>query len=250
VKPKDNFMDINGSVVLITGASSGIGAATARLASTQGAHLILAARREERIQALADEMKDAIAIRCDVTDAADVDEMVQIAGDRFGRIDVLVNNAGQGLQGSIEDIQIADFRALLELNVLAPLMTMQAVLPLMRAQRRGSIVNVSSGIVFTPLPNTGAYNCSKAALATLSNVARAELMDAGIVVSTMFPFITETEFVDSLKAGSAEAKKMEAGVANYRHTPEQVAAAILGLIRSGDERADLVPVQFGGTYKN
>ncbi|TXC67987.1 SDR family oxidoreductase [Sphingomonas ginsenosidivorax] len=242
-------MDINGSVMLITGASSGIGAATARLASAQGACLILAARREDRIQALADELGNALALRCDVTNAAEVVETVRIAGDHFGRIDVLVNNAGQGLQGSIEEIQVDDFRALLELNVLAPFMTMQAVLPLMRAQQRGSIVNVSSGIIFTPLPNTGAYNSSKAALATLSNVARAELIDTGIVVSTMFPFITETEFIVSLKAGSEQAKKMEAGVANYRHSPEQVAAAIIELIRSGNERADLVPVQFGGTYK-
>ena len=242
-------MDINGAVMLITGASSGIGEATARLASQQGARLVLAARRQDKIEALAGELGDAIAVRCDVTDPRQLATAVETAKDHFGRIDVLVNNAGQGLQASIEDIKEQDFRELLDLNLVAPLIAMQAVIPLMKTQGGGSIVNVSSGIIFTPLPNTGAYNSSKAALATLSNIARAELADAGIAVSTMYPFITKSGFIDSLKAGSEQAKQMEAGVANYRHTPQQVAEKILDLIRTGDERADLVPEQFGGTFK-
>lgn len=95
-------MDISGKVVLITGASSGIGEATARAASRAGARLVLAARREDRVKALAGELGDAIAVRCDVTDQAQVSSLVQAALDSFGRIDVLVNNAGQGLQAEIE----------------------------------------------------------------------------------------------------------------------------------------------------
>ena len=242
-------MEIRGSVILVTGASSGIGEATAKLASQQGARLVLVARRQDRIEALASELGDAIAVRCDVTDASQVATAVQTAKKHFGRIDVLVNNAGQGLQASIEDIKEQEYRELLNLNVIAPLIAMQAVIPLMREQGNGSIVNVSSGIIFTPMPNTGAYNSSKAAFANLSNIARAELSGSGIAVSTLYPFITRSEFIDSLKAGSEEAKEMEAGVANYRHEPEQVAEKILELIRTGAERADLVPEQFGGTYK-
>lgn len=243
-------MEINGSVVLVTGASSGIGEATARLASQAGAKLILLARREDRIQKLAGELGDALAVRCDVTNVGEVGKAVAAALEKFGRIDVLVNNAGQGLQGSIDDIKIEDFRELLDLNLVAPLIMMQAVLPAMRKQGGGSIVNVSSGITFAPLPNTGAYNSSKSGLNMLSNVARGELAGAGIAVSTFYPFITATEFIDSIKAGKEEAKALESGVTSVSHRPELVAEKILHLVSTGEERADLVPEQFGGTLKS
>lgn len=108
---------------------------------------------------------------------------------------------------------------------------------------------MSSGITFAPLPNTGAYNSSKAGLTMLSNVARGELAGDGIAVSTMFPFITSTEFIDSIKAGRDSAKQLESGTTASPSTAEQVAEKILDLIRTGDERADLVPEQFGGTWK-
>lgn len=242
-------MDIKGAVVLVTGASSGIGEATARAAARAGARVVLAARREKRIRKLADELGNAISVRCDVTDPGQVTEVVQAAMDRFGRIDVLVNNAGQGLEAAIEDIKIEDFRALLNLNLVAPLITMQAVIPLMRRQGGGSIVNVSSGITFFPRPHSGAYNSSKAGLNMLSSVARAELAEAGIAVSTMFPFVTSTEFVDSLKAGREAAKEAEAHTGSMSQAPGLVAEKILYLIQSGDERADLVPAKFGGSYQ-
>jgi len=90
-------MDINGAVVLVTGASSGIGAATARAASQAGARVVLAARREDRIRQLADELGEALPVRCDVTDAGQVEALVRAATQAFGRLDVLVNVAGQGL---------------------------------------------------------------------------------------------------------------------------------------------------------
>lgn len=159
-------MDINGAVVLVTGASSGIGAATARAASRVGARVVLAARREERIRQLADELGEAVFVRCDVTDPDQVASAVRTATDAFGRIDVLVNNAGQGLQASIDGIDPNDFRAILDLNLVAPLVTMQAVIPIMRTQATGSIINVSSGTTFSALPGTGAYAASKAGLSS------------------------------------------------------------------------------------
>ncbi|MFD2339819.1 SDR family NAD(P)-dependent oxidoreductase [Clavibacter tessellarius] len=239
-------MRIQDAVVVITGASSGIGAATARAAARAGARVVLAARREERIRDLAAEIGGgAIAVRCDVTDRAQVDALARAALDAFGRVDVLVNNAGQGLQSSIEDLALDDLRAVLELNLVAPLAAMQAVLPAMRAQGAGAIVNVSSGTTFADVPGTGGYVASKVALERLSAIARAELAGTGVVVSTLIPFATETEFMASIRAGRAEAEAMTAG-ATF-DTPETVADAVLALVESGDARMDLVPAAYGGS---
>ncbi|KSV72179.1 hypothetical protein N183_26800 [Sinorhizobium sp. Sb3] len=240
-------MNIEGAVIIITGASSGIGEATARAAARAGARPVLLARREDRIAHLAEELGDALAVPCDVTDKAQVADAVQSANYKYGRIDVLINNAGQGLEAAVEDICIEDFRDLLDVNLVAPLIMMQAVIPLMRVQGGGSIVNVSSGITFFPRPLSGAYNSSKAGLNMLSSVARAELAEKGIVVSTMLPFVTTTEFYDALKAGSAVAKKEAEASASFAHTPDRVAEKILDLIKSGCDRADLVPQRFGGS---
>jgi NADP-dependent 3-hydroxy acid dehydrogenase YdfG len=243
-------MDINNAVVLVTGASSGIGAATALSASRAGAKVVLLARREDRLRQLAEELGEALPVRCDVTDAAQIATAVQAAMDRFGRIDVLVNNAGQGAASAIAEIDPKGFRALLNLNVVAPLLMMQAVLPFMRQQGAGSIVNVSSGIISGALPESGAYASSKAALAQLSAVARTELASVGVVVSTIYPFITATEFLKSLQTGHDKASQLEASHAPQPDKPERVAEAILDLIRTGAERADLVPEKFGGARKD
>ena len=240
-------MDINGAVVFVTGASSGIGAATARAASRGGAHVVITARREDRIRELADELDNALAVPCDVTDHSQVKSAVAAAVEHFGRIDVLVNNAGQGLQATVDAIDPDDFRAIIELNLIAPLVAMQTVLPIMRDQGGGSIVNVSSGITFGAIPGSGAYAATKYGLEKLTDIARAELADQGIVVSTMVPFTTDTEFTSAIRSGIEEARALTARLPIEAHSPEVVADAILDLIRSGDERADLVPVQFGGT---
>jgi NADP-dependent 3-hydroxy acid dehydrogenase YdfG len=240
-------MDLNNAVVLVTGASSGIGAATARAASEAGARLVLVARREDRLRRLAAEIGDALAVPCDVTDRNQVEDAVRYAIDEYGQIDVLVNSAGQGLQATIEDLEPDDFRAVLELNLIAPLAMMQAVLPGMREQGSGAIVNVTSGITWFDLPGSAGYSASKAALQKLTSVARTELADANIAASLMFPSITSTEFVASVRGDVAGAEALEAGSGLTPDTPEKVAAAILGLIRSGAAQADLVPVEAGGT---
>lgn len=239
-------MDLQDAVMIVTGASSGIGAATARAAAAAGARLVLAARRYDRISELAAELPDAIAVRCDVTDGNQVRAVVDAALGRYGRVDILVNNAGQGLHVPLESVDPDDFRAVLELNTVAPLVAMQAVLPAMRAQGGGSIVNVSSGTTLRPLPGTGAYTASKAALDVLSTVARAEFADSGVVVSTVYPFITATEFHRDLRAGAGPVVRTGGP---RPQSAEQVAEVILGLVRSGEPSADLIPVQFGGTYE-
>ncbi|MGY1810270.1 SDR family oxidoreductase [Blastococcus sp. SYSU D00669] len=244
-------MELENSVVLVTGASSGIGAATARAAAAAGARVVLAARREERIEDLAEQLPDARAVPCDVTDAGQLAQAVQTAVDTYGRLDALVNNAGQGLHVPLEEVDPADFRAVLELNVVAPLVAMQLVVPIMRRQGGGSIVNISSGTTLVVRPGAGAYAASKAALNMLSGVARLELADAGIAVTTVYPFITATEFHDSSRADGRPTADRPAPVPPelQPQPPELVAEVVLEVIRSGAERADLVPSRFGGTYR-
>jgi NAD(P)-dependent dehydrogenase (short-subunit alcohol dehydrogenase family) len=154
-------------------------------------------------------------------------------------VDVLVNNAGQGLHVPVEQIRLEDFAAVTELNVYGSLLAMQAVIPLMREAGGGHIVNVSSGTTLMTPVGTAGYAATKAALNMLSIVARAELADDGIVVSTVYPFITATEFHDRLRAGSGPPRSP--GL--EPQPPEEVAEAILDLVITGAESAVLVPEQ-------
>ncbi len=241
-------MKIENSTIMITGASSGIGEATAIAAVQNGARVILLARREDKLHDIADRLgSNALALPCDVTDAAQIETCIQKALEKFGQIDALVNNAGRGLYASIEDIDIGAYRELLELNTLAPLAMMQAVIPHMRQQGHGAIVNVSSGATFGILPGASAYTSSKTALNTLSDVARVELAEAGITVSTLYPFVTDTEFYGAVEKGQEAAEAEIKGIGEAAHSPERVAEKILDLIRTGERQDDLVPKEYGGS---
>jgi len=137
-------MDIKDKVVIVTGASMGIGEATARALAREGALVVLAARSEEALEKLADELPRSLVVRTDMMREADITNLVQKTMDEFGRVDVLVNNAGQGLYGAVENVNIDDYRKIFELNVIGPLRAMHAVIPIMRKQGGGSIVNISS----------------------------------------------------------------------------------------------------------
>lgn len=223
-------MDVRDRIVLVTGASSGIGLATVRLAADRGATVVLAARRIGRLKALEEELPSALAVQVDLRSPDDVRRMVRTALDAYGRIDVLVNNAGQGLHVPIEDVQIEDLAAVTELNVYAPLIAMQEVLPAMRRQGGGAIVNISSGTSRMALPGAGAYAATKCALNMLSQVARVEWARDGIAVSLVLPSITATEFHQVLRAGQMAGKPPFAA-----HPPELVAEAVLRAIETGEE---------------
>ena len=216
--------------MLVTGASSGIGAATARLAHSQGARVVLAARRAERLASLAEELPGSLAVPTDVTQRADVAELCDRALQASGSIDVLVNNAGQGLHVPSTEVEADDFLAIWELNVLAPLTLMLAVLPAMSRQGAGAIVNVSSMTSLMAIPGLGAYAAAKSALNMLSQVARKEFAAIGVVVSLVYPGITETEFHMSLRAG-----KLRDGASRMPALPAvKVAEAIISVLQSGD----------------
>ena len=232
-----NRDDLTGRVVVVTGASSGIGEATARLAAQHGARLVLAARRTDRLEALAAGLGEAVTVQTDMRDPAQIQRMVDRAVSAYGTVDVLVNNAGQGLHVPVEQIRLEDFAAVTELNVYGALVAMQAVIPLMRAAGGGHIVNVSSGTTLMTPAGTAGYAATKAALNMLSAGARAELAGESIVVSTVFPFVTATEFHDQLRAGSGPPRSP--GL--EPHPPEEVAEAIADLVTTGAEAAVLVP---------
>jgi len=218
-----------GRVAIVTGASAGIGEATARALAAAGMRVAVCARRRERLDRLAARILSAggeVAVYgLDVTDAGAVRAMVDDVASRWGRIDVLVNNAGRGLSATVEDTKPDEFRALLELNVMAAFTATQAVLPWMRRQGRGHIVNVSSIVGRRGVPYRGAYSATKFALGGLSESLRVELAGTGISVSLVYPIGTATEFHE------AEARRAGPGPHGPIQSAEHVARCILRCVR-------------------
>jgi short-subunit dehydrogenase len=187
-------MSIKGKIAIVTGASSGIGMATARLLSQNGVKVVLVARSKEKLDKLAKELPDSLVIQADMTKKEEIKAMVNKASEHFGRIDILVNNAGQGYDASIENIDIDVLHKLFDLDVAGPLVAMQEVVPIMRKQGGGAIVNISSGTALMALPNMSAYSALKRALVGVSLTANEEFKKDKIVVSVVYPYITLTDF--------------------------------------------------------
>lgn len=236
-------MDVNGKVVLVTGASEGIGAATARLLAARGAKVAVAARSIDKLNELTGELDDSIAIRVDMTQSGSITAMVGAVVEHYGRIDVLVNNAGRALRARVADLDVADFQNILDLNVFGPLLAMQAVIPQMRKQGGGSIVNVSSNVSKMAIPTIGAYAATKYALNGLTMTARAELAEDNIVVTVMHPGLTATNFGKNatVDAGMASAPPPSGGSSPTPDTAEDVAAQILEAIRNGPAEQYMSP---------
>lgn len=191
-------MNLPGSVVLITGASSGFGAATARRCAAAGARVALAARSVERLEAIALSIRkqggDAIALPTDVTQDVDVARLVEATVARFGRIDVLVNSAGVVMLNNIADAQLEELEALLAVNLIGAARCIKAVLPHMRAQGRGQIVNMASIAGLLAMHNCGFYGASKAALVSLNRSLQLDLNDSGIRCVAICPGVARTPF--------------------------------------------------------
>jgi NADP-dependent 3-hydroxy acid dehydrogenase YdfG len=191
-------MELRNSVIVLTGASAGIGEATARRLATEGARLVLAARRADRLRTLATELEgtgtEALAVPTDMAEPDQVRALIAAAQGRFGRIDVLVNNAGVSACCPLEKMPDAEYRQLFDVNVLGPLHAMQAALPLMRAHGGGLIVNVSSMVSRVIWPSMGAYASTKFALNCLSETLRVEAAKDNVRVSVVFPDNTGTDF--------------------------------------------------------
>jgi NADP-dependent 3-hydroxy acid dehydrogenase YdfG len=229
-----DLMDLAGRSVVVTGASSGIGTSTARLLHAAGAYPVLAARRAGRLAALSEELDGALAVPADVTDPAQVRDLVAAALDRHQRIDGLVNNAGASLHGPLDQVDLAEFTQVLQLNVIGLLAVTQAVLPAMRKQGFGRIVNISSGTTRRTATGVGAYAATKSAVNMLTAVLRQELAADGIGVSLLLPSITATEFGDGMfTLGTSPRPGMVV------HSPDYVAGVVLRLLRTGEESFDI-----------
>ena len=192
-------MQIEGKVVLITGASSGIGRALAVNLSAKGAHLALLARREEELRKLAAELApsnpEVLVIPADVTNREGVQAAVRQTVERFGRLDVLVNNAGFGYFGSLEKMPPGDFEDMVRTNVFGLLHVTQAAIPHLK-RAKGMIVNVSSGLSKRALPFLAAYAGTKSMVDALSDGLRLELRYYGIKVLNYGPPEVETPFAE------------------------------------------------------
>lgn len=187
-------------VVLITGASAGLGAAVAREAAAKGYALALTARRGGRLETLAEEVAkhgvETLVIPAALDDPSAPERIVAAVIARFGRLDVLINNAGMGLPSLFADSDPEHLRRQLEVNLVAPLLLARHALPSL-IERRGVIINVGSAITSIPNPALGAYGASKAGLAYSSIALRRELMHKGVEVCLVEPGPVKTEFFDA-----------------------------------------------------
>lgn len=217
------------SVALVTGASSGIGAATAEALAAEGFIVALVARRRERLEAVAQEIGQrggrALVLPADVTDADGLTAAVDQAAEQGGGLDVLVNNAGVGLAAPVEATTPDELRRLLEVNLVSVLVATQAALRHMRPAHWGHIINVGSIVARRAPPFRGAYAATKFALVGLTEALRQELSMTGISVSLVFPVVTATEFHE------VEARKVEPVRRGPVQSAERVARAIAACVR-------------------
>jgi len=193
--------NIEGKVVVITGASSGLGEATARHLSEKGAKVAVAARRTERIESLADEINDnggeALAVTTDVTEREQVDELVDKATDEFGRIDVMLNNAGLMPFAPLERRKIDEWEQMIDVNVKGVLYGIAAALPYMKEQESGHIINVSSVAGHKVMPNGTVYCATKHAVRAISEGLRQEVKPYNIRSTIISPGAVDSELPQS-----------------------------------------------------
>ncbi len=229
-------MDVRNKIAIVTGASSGIGLATAKPLTERGAKVSLVSRSKEKLEALSKELPGSIAVPADMTEPSEIRRMVEQTNEHFGRVDILINNAGQGYYAPLEKVDVDVFHHIFDLNVLGPVIAMQQVVPLMRVQGQGAIVNISSGTALMRLPNLSVYSSSKRALAGISLTAREELKKDNIIVGVVYPYITATNFgKNTIKEPQSENWPTGAGASSSpADTAEYVARKILGGIENGD----------------
>ena len=194
--------NIEGKVVVITGASSGLGESTARHLSELGATVVLGARRVDRIDALARELtangQPALAVQTDVTDRTQVQRLVDAAIAKFGRIDVMINNAGLMPHSPLERLKVDDWDRMIDVNLKGVLYGIAAALPAMQAQKSGHIINVSSVAGHKVRPGGAVYSATKHAVRALSEGLRQEVKPYNIRTTVISPGAVDTELPNSI----------------------------------------------------
>lgn len=237
-------MDLRDRSILLTGAGSGIGRSLALHLADHTPRLTLVGRRTEPLEEVAELVRRAggkvQVVPADLTEAGAAAAVVAAAQERFGGIDVLVNNAGNVRAGRLESIEEAEVLAQIALNLTAPILLTRAALPALRACGNGLVVNVSSGIALIGMPFYATYAATKAGIAHFGEALRRELHGEGVHVLNVFPGATSTPMMETSKAGAEHGFDYE--------SPEAVAAATvagmvdgsLTVVRGGQSRAEMI----------
>ncbi|WP_372664008.1 SDR family oxidoreductase [Amycolatopsis kentuckyensis] len=225
-------------VVAITGASSGIGEATARELAGRGAAVVLGARRTDRLETLARKIRDdggrAEVLDVDVTRRADLERLVTRAVDRFGRLDVLVGNAGVARIAPISDLDVDDWDAMIDVNLRGVLHGIAAALPVFRAQGRGHFVTTVSTSGLKIVPTQAVYAGTKNAVRTLMEALRQESTDGVLRTTSISPGYVRTELVDHVE-DPAQREQAQQAMATLGISPDAVARAIAFAIEQPDD---------------
>src|SRR5580698_3588042 len=206
-------MELSGKVVVVTGASMGIGEAIAKMFADQGASVVMLSRDAGRVEAARARIGNGertLALACDVRHREDVDRVIGLTVHHFQRIDVWVNNAGHGLLDSVAQMDMAACREMFDTNFFGAVGAMQAVIPVMRQEGGGTIINISSVAGHIPIPFHAAYSATKFALNAMGKAAGVELKKDGIHVLTVCPGYVRTAFSENAVRGN-ELKRVRPG---------------------------------------
>jgi short-subunit dehydrogenase len=230
--------ELRGRVALVTGASRGIGAAIAEALAQAGCQVALAARRQDALDDLAQQLRqrygaEVLTVPTDLSQAGQAESMIEAVVAQWGRIDILVNNAGVGIYGDMAEVRSEDLHDTFAVNFFAPIEALGAAVPHMRRQGDGVIVNIGSIVGKFPQPLGGGYSASKYALHGASGAARAELKADNIAVVLVCPGLTDTDFVSHSRVSVPGLEDMQ----GERHAPlagvpaERVARRVVKAIR-------------------
>jgi NADP-dependent 3-hydroxy acid dehydrogenase YdfG len=228
---------IKDQVVAITGASSGIGRATALHLARSGAKVVLGARHEEDLSRLTEEIKtaagQAVYRVTDVSRREDLQGLVTVAQKSFGRLDVLFSNAGAMPIGPFDDLAVDDWETMVDVNIKGVLYGIAAALPVFRRQGSGHFIHTASTAARKTVPNQVVYSATKAAVLTISDGLRQELA-GNIRVSTILPGFTDTAFSEHVKSPELKEQMLKAGQ-KFAMSPEAVARAVAYVLEQPDD---------------
>jgi len=239
------MLEIANKVVVITGGSMGIGEAIGKAFADEGAYCVLLSRdagRAEAARARIGKTDRTMALACDVRNREEMDRVISLTRHHFKRIDVWVNNAGHGVSDAVATMDIPAFRSMFETNFFATVEAMQAVLPLMREQGSGTIINISSVAGHLPLPYSAGYSATKFAMNAMGKAANVEMAGTGVNVLTVCPGYVKTDFSATVvkRRDSANSVKTVKPQNQPGISAERVARAVLAGYRN-QKREVIVP---------